>query len=241
MKLEIYDTKQEVAQKFAKFLADFINANDEVHIALSGGSTPKSVFDVLADTYANRIAWHNVHLYWGDERCVPPNDAESNFKMTTDHLLSMITIPKQNIHRIKGENNPEDEARRYAALLEKTLPIFEKRPQFDLIILGLGEDGHTASIFPNALGLWNSNKICEVAVHPTSYQKRITITGNIINNAKAVTFLVTGEDKMQKVTQIVNKLNGYATYPASLVAPKSGELWWFLDAEAAKGITSGRS
>jgi 6-phosphogluconolactonase len=241
MKLEIYDNKQQVAQSFARYLADFINANDTVHIALSGGSTPKIVFDVLADAYAHRITWDKVHLYWGDERCVPPDDPESNFKMTADHLLSRITIPKQNIHRIKGENDPEDEARRYAAFLEKTLPIVEKRPQFDLVILGMGEDGHTASIFPNALGLWNSNKSCEVAVHPTSNQKRITITGGIINNAKAVAFLVTGGDKMQKVTQIVNKLNAYSTYPASLVAPKSGELRWFLDAEAAKGITSGRS
>ncbi|MCJ7467873.1 MAG: 6-phosphogluconolactonase [Maribacter sp.] len=241
MKLEIYDSKQEVAQKFAKFLADFINGKEGVHIALSGGSTPKFVFDVLADTYAHRIAWHKVNLYWGDERCVPPNDSESNYKMTTDHLLSKITIPQENIHRIKGENDPAYEARRYAALLEKTLPIFEKRPQFDLVILGMGEDGHTASIFPYALGLWNSNRSCEVAVHPGTGQKRITITGNIINNAQAVVFLVTGADKAQKVTQIVKKLPGYAAYPASLVAPKSGALWWFLDAESAKGITSGRS
>ncbi len=238
MELEIYETKLKVAQKFAIFLTEFINGKEIVHIALSGGSTPKIVFDVLADAYAQRIAWQKVHFYWGDERCVPPSDVDSNFKMTTDHLLSRINIPEENVHRIKGENDPEFEALRYAELLERTVPIFENRPQFDLVILGMGDDGHTASIFPKDLTLWNSMRSCEVAKHPISNQKRITLTGNVINNAKLVAFLVTGKDKAQKVTEIVNKLNGYATYPASYVAPKSGNLWWFLDEDAAQGVIS---
>src|SRR5690606_20512735 len=123
--------------------------------------------------------WTRVHLYWGDERCVPPNDNESNYKMTVDHLLSKIDVPEENVHRIYGENIPKEEAIRYSEVLKSRLPQFEGVPQFDLIILGMGDDGHTASIFPYNIHLWDSGNVCEVAVHPDSGQKRITITGKI--------------------------------------------------------------
>lgn len=239
MKLEIYPTKQEVAIQFSRYLAIVIAANKEVHIALSGGSTPKIVFDELAANFQSDIDWSGVHLYWGDERCVPPDDVESNYKMTIDYLVSKIDIPSKNVHRMRGENAPEYEAKRYAELLLKNLPKKNGIPYFDLVILGMGDDGHTASIFPNSIDLWYSEKLCEVAVHPDSGQQRITLTGKVINNAETVVFLVTGNTKAQKVDQIINKKEDYKMFPAALVAPTSGNLVWFLDA-AASGLLNGR-
>jgi len=233
MKLKIYKTKQEVAVNFSRYLAIVLASKETSHIALSGGSTPKVVFDELAANFQPDIDWNGVHLYWGDERCVDPTDTESNYKMTVEYLLSKIDIPEDNIHRIKGENAPEYEAKRYAEVLDETLPKENELPKFDMVILGMGDDGHTASIFPHEIELWNSKNHCEVASHPDSGQKRISITGQIINNARMVVFLVTGENKAKKMAEIKTKDEKAKNYPASLVAPTSGKLLWFVDEAAA--------
>lgn len=238
MKLEISKTQRDVAKNFSNFLAEFISTRDKVYIALSGGSTPKIVFDELAVNYANKIDWAKVHFYWGDERCVAPTDDESNYKMTVEHLFSKIEIPKENIHRIKGENDPDYEASRYSKLLKNELPKNNKLPSFDLVILGMGDDGHTASIFPHEIYLWDTKKYCEVAVHPETGQRRVTLSGRIINNADQVVFLVTGGNKADKVREITSREGGYKNFPASLVDPKSGNLIWFLDESAARSIST---
>jgi len=237
MELKIYKDKKEVAHEFSSYLADFVKGKEVVHIALSGGSTPKIVFDTLAELYADTIAWDTIHFYWGDERCVPPTDEQSNYKMTVDHLFSKITIPKENIHRVLGENNATGEAMRYANLLEINLDRVAEVPQFDLVILGMGDDGHTASIFPHEIDLWNAADHCVVATHPESGQERVSINGKVINTAKEVAFLVTGESKAEKVTAIINEKDGFEKYPATLVKPESGKLVWFLDQSAAAGLT----
>ncbi|SHI83386.1 6-phosphogluconolactonase [Arenibacter nanhaiticus] len=235
MEIKIFASKKEVAKNFSDFLEELIESNGSAHIALSGGSTPKEVFDFMAANYKG-VNWANAHFYWGDERCVPPTDAESNYRMTVDHLLSKIDIPQENIHRVFGEDQPAEEAQRYAKLLGEKLPMVNNTPQFDLVILGMGDDGHTASIFPHEIELWNAEDFCEVAVHPDSGQRRITLTGKVINNAKTVAFLVTGKGKAEKVTKIINEEPGSHVYPASLVAPATDNLIWFLDEEAAAGI-----
>ncbi len=234
MEVNIAGSKKQTARSFSEYLANLIAKNNILHIALSGGSTPKEVFKELAIHFKNEIDWSKVQFYWGDERCVPPDDEESNYKMANEYLFSKLEFPLGNIHRIKGENEPAEEAARYADLLEKNLPNVGMQPQFDLVILGLGDDGHTASIFPNQINLWNSKAFCEVAAHPESGQKRVTLTGKIINNAKEVVFLVTGENKAQKVFEIIERKGNHTAYPAALVEPISGRLNWFLDAEAAK-------
>lgn len=233
---KIYDTKEELAREFCEFFEDMSFIDDDLHIALSGGSTPTIVFDLLAQNYGSRINWGKVHLYWGDERCVPPSNPASNYKMTKDHLLSKIDIPEENVHRIQGEEIPFMEADRYGKLLQEKLPEAYGIPQFDLVILGMGDDGHTASIFPHEINLWDSDEFCEVGTHPGNRQNRITLTGKLINNAKAVVFLVTGSNKASKVDHILNKKDGYEQYPASLVEPKKGKLYWFLDRDAASGL-----
>ena len=229
----IFDTPQAVAEAFARDLAQRIAAADQLTIALSGGSTPKLLFDYVAAEYAD-IDWSKVHLYWGDERCVPPTDDDSNYKMTVTHLLSKIDMPEANVHRVLGENDPVQEAQRYGKEIEDGLPSANGLPQFDLIILGMGADGHTASIFPHEMELLDSKEVCAVATHPESGQKRVSLTGQVINNARVVTFLVTGASKAEKVVEIVNQSGDWKSYPASYIKPDSGELTWYLD-KAANG------
>ena len=233
MEVKVYKDKQKVAEQFSKYFADLTADNQVFHVALSGGSTPKVVFDVLAKDYKNKIDWSTIHFYWGDERCVPPTDDDSNYRMTVDHLFSKIDVPEENIHRILGENTPQNEAMRYANLLEINLDRVEGIPQFDLVILGMGDDGHTASIFPHEIELWTSDDHCVVATHPDSGQKRVSINGKVINTAKEVAFLVTGDAKAEKVDELMNKKGDYKKYPATLVQPASGKLFWFMDEAAA--------
>ncbi|SNR43191.1 6-phosphogluconolactonase [Maribacter sedimenticola] len=241
MEIKVYQNKEKVAEEFSKYFIEKSSTKSPFHVALSGGSTPKIVFDVLAEKFSDKVDWNLIHFYWGDERCVAPDDDESNYKMTVEHLLSKINIPEKNIHRIKGEENPKEEAKRYGELLEDLLPKELGLPQFDLVILGMGDDGHTASIFPHELKLWVSPDNCEVAMHPESGQLRVSLTGRIINNAKTVTFLVTGESKAEKVKVIIDREEDYLDYPASHVSPKTKDLVWFLDAAAAKLLTLDQS
>mgnify|MGYP003663957597 FL=1 len=241
MEVKVYQNKVKVAKEFSKFLIEKSSNEKAFHIALSGGSTPKIVFDVLAEEFSNDVDWSAIHLYWGDERCVAPDDEESNYRMTVEHLISKVDIPEENIHRIKGENDPKLEAKRYGDLLEKELPKELGLPQFDLVLLGMGDDGHTASIFPHEINLWISPDNCEVAIHPESGQRRVSITGRIINNAKTVVFLVTGDSKSEKVRIIIEREEGYLKYPASHVSPKTKDLIWFLDAAAAEQLTIDQS
>jgi 6-phosphogluconolactonase len=235
MEIKIYKDSKEVAKAFAEYLSDLIkNKKGEVFMALSGGSTPKILFALLAeDTYATKIDWSKVHLFWGDERCVPPTHADSNYKMTFEQLLSKITIPSENIHRVLGENDPETEAIRYSQEISSIVPKENDLPHFDLIMLGMGDDGHTLSIFPHQMQLLESDKICEIATHPESGQKRVTLTGTIANNAKVLAFLVTGKNKAEKVLEITKQQNNWNKYPASYINPSNGELYWFLDEDAA--------
>ncbi|NDV43970.1 6-phosphogluconolactonase [Flagellimonas sediminis] len=241
MEIKIYKDKQEVAEEFSVYFLEKVKANDIFHVALSGGSTPKIVFDVLAENFADQVDWNKVHFYWGDERCVPPTDDESNYKMTVEHLFSKIEVPEGNINRILGEKAPNGEAMRYANLLEIDLDREDGVPQFDLVILGMGDDGHTASIFPHEIQLWNAEDHCVVATHPDSGQKRVSINGKVINTAKEVAFLVTGASKAEKVEAVIKKTEGSEVYPASLVNPKSGKLVWFLDEDAAAKLNQNPS
>jgi len=165
--IQIFPTPYELAKNFAEEMAHLIIESTKnkrtFTIALSGGSTPETLFTILSENFAASIPWQFVQVFWGDERCVPPDDKESNFGMANKRLLSKIKIPTENIHRVKGEDNPEEEAIRYSEEISAFSSKRDGLPLFDLIILGMGEDGHTASIFPGHTELFNSGKICEVA------------------------------------------------------------------------------
>ncbi len=232
----VFQSKISLLKGFTEFVFKLINQkNGNFFLALSGGSTPKIWFDYLAENHSQDIPWNRIQLFWGDERCVPPDDPGSNFGMTKKHLLEKIKIPEENIHRIHGEIDPVSAAEQYEKELYETLG---ENPVFDLIILGMGDDGHTASIFPHEINLWDSEKLCAVATHPISGQKRVSFTGKLINNASAVTFLVTGENKAERIKEIIDEEPNAVYYPASLVKPTFGTLHWFFDKEAAKLIES---
>ena len=153
--------------------------------------------------------------------------------------MNHIPIPDANIFRIKGEEDPDTEAKRYSEIVSKLIPSSNGIPQFDLIMLGLGKDGHTASIFPNNIHLFDSKNLFEVSKHPVTKQKRVTATGKIINNSRVVSFLATGKNKSEKVYQILEKKSKWKFYPASLVDPKNGELIWLLDNLSAEQLSGG--
>ncbi len=231
--IKVFPTPNDVARAFAQMILEKSQQTDRFNIALSGGSTPKLLFDILASDYKDKIEWNKIHFYWGDERCVPPGDPDSNYLMTKNHLFDHIDINEANIHRVFGEDNPDSEAKRYAQLLHEQIPASNELPQFDLIMLGLGEDGHTASIFPHQMELLDSDKVCEVAHHPVTGQQRISLTGKVINNAKEVAFLVTGEGKKEKVKSILEHAEGYQQFPAAHIQPRSGQLTWWMDEAAS--------
>lgn len=241
MKKEIYlfdditGLAKRLALDFKKALEDKAVSGGSLTVALSGGHTPKAFFEVLAaPPYGDSLPWDKVVFFWGDERCVPPDDDESNFKMTNLSLLSRIKIPEANIHRVLGENPPEKEAVRYAKEIKDNVPAGGNGfPAFDWIFLGMGEDGHTASLFPGAPTLKEKEKICVVATHPQTGQKRVSVTFPVLDNGKRVSFLVAGEGKEAVLREILENPGRELPYPASIVSPLDGVLEWYVDRLAA--------
>jgi 6-phosphogluconolactonase len=227
------ETCTECAKSLIYILKNKIQEHNIAYIAISGGSTPKLLFDIICESFANDIEWEKVHIFWVDERCVPPDDNESNYKMTVEHLLSKLPFDKKKIHRIMGEFEPAIEIVRYAQEISDVVPFQNGLPAFDIILLGMGDDGHTASIFPNALHLLESSHITATAIHPQSGQVRVTLTGRVINNAEHVMFLVTGQSKAKVLDIILHNKSEALQYPAAHIAPIKKRLNWFVDKEAA--------
>ena len=167
-----YELAMEIAGKMAQMIRSSASKNNVFTVALSGGSTPELLFNLLSDNYAESVPWKYVHIFWGDERCVPPDNSESNFGMTKRTLLRRILLPSTNIHRIKGENDPDVEVERYSQEISAFTRTRGGYPLFDLVLLGLGEDGHTASIFPGNLGLFDSDRLCDAVYHPVYPSKK---------------------------------------------------------------------
>jgi 6-phosphogluconolactonase len=238
VEVKIYDNPGKVVKALAKKIFKITNKSprNNFNIALSGGNTPGLLFEVITLKYAGDIPWERVHLWWGDERCVSPENEESNYKLAHDKMISWIPIPEGNIHRIKGEEDPEDEAVRYSNEISSMLKKRVGWPVFDLIILGLGDDGHTASIFPNHIDLLDDENYCAVAEHPGTGQKRITLTGKVLNNAKNIFFLVTGKNKAPRISEIMNNDPVAKLLPAYHIEPGNGNLTWYIDQDAASLI-----
>lgn len=232
--LIIYNSPEELANAFADQLMAWIeeHSGGKFHLAISGGKTPDLLFSALADKYPQSPIWQKANFWWVDERMVPPTHPESNFGVAQKLLFSQISIPEDNIHRIKGENNPQEEALSYSSQILKNLPQSENLPVFDLILLGMGDDGHTASIFPDQMHLLESDHICEVATHPISGQKRVTLTGKVINSASKIYFLVTGKEKATRLKEIVSRSSDASLLPAFHIK----NAHWYVDLAAAQRI-----
>ncbi len=224
-----------LAEKVQNLIKDSIITGQEFNIALSGGSTPRMLFEHMVKSYRNSDPgiWDNVRFYWVDERCVPPDHPESNYRMANETLLRYISHSNDYVFRMQGENDPYKESVRYAYLLNGQVPTVDDLPAFNLILLGMGKDGHTASIFPDQMELLWTDDLCGVGVHPESGQRRITLTGKVICNADHIFFLVTGKDKAKTLARIICRSGNYEEYPAAHIQARRGSLSWFLDDAAA--------
>ena len=227
---------QEAARRFVAAAAAAIAARGHFTVALSGGSTPKALFRLLAAApYKEQIDWSKLHLFWGDERTVPPGDEQSNYRMTRENLLSQVPIPEGQIHRIVAEN-PDHEAAAdaYATTLRQIFALAGGEfPRFDLIHLGLGIEGHTASLFPGSPALAERERLVAAPWVEQLNSFRITLTPPTINAAREVQFLAAGAEKADIVRAILRDPKDPNELPAQIVAPEDGRLIWLLDAAAA--------
>lgn len=200
-------------------------------IALAGGSTPKPIYENIAQA---NLPWDKIHIFWGDERYVPPTHPDSNYKMTQEAWLNKVDFPESNIHPMPTDgDNPQADADKHNQELLDFFQVTEQIPAFDLILLGMGDDGHTASLFPNT----NALQVCDrlVTVGNKEDNLRITFTVPIINQAKCVIFLVSGESKQEALVQVFSEEADGNQYPSKLIKPQ-GELIWFIDEAAGAKI-----
>jgi 6-phosphogluconolactonase len=226
---------EEAATRFIAAAERAIRARGEFIVALAGGHTPRRLYHLLATPrFASRVEWSRVQVCWGDERCVPPGSPESNYRMAREALLSRVPVPAANQHRIRGEEPPAAEGSRYGEELRALLGHGGGR--LDLVLLGVGADGHTASLFPGATSIHDSARWVEAAFHEVDERWRITMTPRLINGAAEVVFLVSGGGKAEVVARILEGPASPHALPAQLIAPTTGELVWILDDAAAAGL-----
>jgi 6-phosphogluconolactonase len=234
MDIKIYKDIEETCRMLAHHMKELIErSSGDFHLVLSGGSTPKQLFDILARDFSD-IDWGRVHFYWSDERCVDYCSEESNYGVAQKRLLTPLNIPTDHIHPVKTSCSPVVAAVDYEEVISNQVPSSCGVPRFDLVILGMGDDGHTASIFPDQLEFITSEKLCEVAKHPQTGQVRVTLTGKLINSAENIVFLCTGANKAERVFDVVVEDN--LELPASYIKALDGSVDWFLDESAASRL-----
>ena len=234
------EVSRAAAELFAESASAAVSARGVARVAISGGSTPKAMFALLADEYRERVPWAQVQLFWVDERCVPPDDPESNFGMTKVAMLDKVPLPAANVHRMEGELDPEEAASRYESELRNVFKLEgAETPTFDLILLGLGPDGHTASLFPHTDGLDEMARICIANHVPQKDTWRMTLTWPVIVAGREVAFLIEGAEKAAMVRTVWTGAYDPETYPAQLIRPTGGKLSLLLDRAAAAELPEG--
>ncbi|MFQ5846274.1 MAG: 6-phosphogluconolactonase [Candidatus Methylomirabilales bacterium] len=237
---DLHEMSRRAAELFVRLADTAVSSSGRFTVALSGGATPKGLYTLLAgDQFRPQVSWSRVHLFWGDERCVPPDHPESNYRMVRELLLDRVPIPQHNVHRMPAED--EDPARAGAEYETTLRAFFEvdvgEFPRFDLILLGLGQDGHTASLFPGTAALAETERLVastDVEQHGTV---RLTLTVPVINRAASVVFVVAGEAKASVLRGVLGDKRGPERLPAQRIQPVSGKLWFIVDRAAAKELT----
>ncbi|MEP6921019.1 MAG: 6-phosphogluconolactonase [bacterium] len=237
----VFNTPDELAQaaaeQFATAAEEAIANHGRFRVALSGGNTPKQVYSLLGSgIFDERVRWSQVDLFFGDERCVLPEDPQSNYRMVRETLVSQVPIPQKNVHRIQGELTPAKAAALYDSELKK---IFagSSWPRFDLVFLGLGEDGHTASLFPSSLPIDENAWVAASWVKQLN-SFRITLTAPALNAAAKIIFLVTGLNKAKTLVEVLNGPFDPQRLPAQRMQPTDGAFIWMVDAAAASTLKS---
>lgn len=233
------EVSQRVAELFVQLATEAVSSSGRFAVALSGGTTPKALYALLAsDQFRPRVPWSNVHLLWGDERCVPPDHHESNYRMTREALLDKISIPEANVHRMPVE---QEDHNRAADEYEQTLREFfglgaGKWPRFDLILLGMGEDGHTASLFPGTAALDVADRWVVANYVEKLKAHRLTLTASVINRAANIVFLISGASKAAVLKEVLEGEYQPHRLPSQLIQPVAGKLLFIIDREAAREL-----
>jgi 6-phosphogluconolactonase len=235
---------QALAERFARLTMEAIRARGRCFVALSGGATPRGVYQLLAtEPYRSRVLWDQIDVFWGDERHVPPDHADSNYGMTAETLLSKVPVSPKKIHRVHAEIPDANlAAHEYDAEIRAAFGGSENMPRFDLNLLGLGADGHTASLFPGTLALDERRQLCVANWVEKLGAYRITMTLPLINASRVIVFMVSGAEKARIVREVLQGAEAAPAarhappLPASLVRPVDGELWWMLDRAAAGAL-----
>ncbi|NKE70263.1 6-phosphogluconolactonase [Candidatus Manganitrophus noduliformans] len=238
---DLEDLSEKAAEFVLRFVMDLLKGQESVSIALAGGATPKFLYERLAiQSIQQKIPWSRVHLFWGDERCVPPEDPDSNYRMADATLISQVPIPMENVHRMPGEKAPEAAAEEY----EKTLRAFfgssPEWPRFDLVLLGVGADGHTASLFPGSPALKEKKRWVIAPYVEKLKVHRLTLTLPVFNHAALVLFLISGREKAPIVRALLSSVPLQIFFPAQMIRPVQGRRLFFLDPSAASLLDQGR-
>lgn len=229
---DINDISEKLASDLIASYTSTIKNKDFFTLAISGGNSPKVLFNILAKNQT--IDWSKIKLFWVDERCVKPDTEESNYFMTYENLIKHINIPQENIFRIKGEEEAKKEVKDYINQINNNVISENNYPKFDYIVLGMGNDGHTASIFPSNRDDIQSDEVALVAVKPENAQLRITLSLKTINNSENVSFLISGLDKAEVLKEVIENKN--SIYPSSFIENKN--LKFFVDKFASKFLKS---
>jgi 6-phosphogluconolactonase len=206
-------------------------------VALSGGNTPLKLYELLAQSpYREQVDWPSVHVFWGDERCVPPEDLENNYRQARDVLLGRVPIPTENVHRVPSDLEPEAAALNYALVLKQFASPPLDWPRFDLVLLGMGEDGHTASLFPGSEVNVSAPTSAVTAQYQNRPARRVTLTPSVFNAARRIIFLVSGESKSETLASVLYGEYHLEQLPAQRIHPTDGELIWLVDRNAASKL-----
>jgi 6-phosphogluconolactonase len=234
------DLFQAAAEEVIRSATDAVAHRGRFIIALSGGSTPKNLYTLIAANASATLPWNQMFFFWGDERHVPPESPDSNYRMAKEALLSKVPIPAANIFPIPAENADASAA---AEIYEQTLRKFfavapGEFPRFDLILLGMGPDGHTASLFPETSALQEKSRLVVANWVEKLGSSRITFTLPLLNAARCVAFLVSGTDKAAALHEVLEGNAPAEKYPSKLVQPRDGKLIWFVDRAAASGLST---
>lgn len=226
------------AEQFVQLAVAALREKDLFTVALSGGSTPRNVYAKLAnqnEPLRDQLSWKKIHFFWGDERHVPPDHPDSNYHMAREAMLERAAVPTENVHRIKSENTDAAQAAdEYEQMLREFFTLkAEQLPRFDLILLGMGPDGHTASIFPGTDVINERHRLVAAPWIEKFNSYRITLTPPVLNNAASVIFIVSGADKAKSLREVLQDVYQPARFPAQLIRPSNGKLLWLVDQEAA--------
>jgi 6-phosphogluconolactonase len=235
--VSVFDTPEQLAlaaaERFVECAHELVGEQDRFSVALAGGTTPKRVYELLAtERFKSRVEWSQVYLFFGDERAVPPDHPDSNYAMVYEALISKVPIPAKNVRRMIGEGDAHENARLY----EEQLKIFFAGvtwPRFDLVFLGMGEDGHTASLFPGSEALNEKSSWVVATRMERLKQDRITLTLPVFNHAARIIFLVTGKEKAKRLHDVMQPQPGSERVPAQEIQPLAGTLEWLVDRAAA--------